>query len=87
MTDEASTIDSCGSIPRANGARRRACGRCVQSRDAAAWRGASEAVERAARDGTNLVPPVIAAVEARATLGEIADTLRRVFGEHREIST
>jgi methylmalonyl-CoA mutase N-terminal domain/subunit len=46
-----------------------------------------DAVERSARDGTNLVPPIIAAVDARATLGEIADTLRGVFGEHREIST
>ena len=36
--------------------------------------------------GDNLVPPVIAAVEARATLGEIADTLRSVFGEHRDTS-
>jgi methylmalonyl-CoA mutase, N-terminal domain len=53
-------------------------------RDAAGWRSALDAVERAARDGANLVPPVIAAVEARATLGEISDALRRVFGEHRE---
>jgi len=27
------------------------------------------------------MPPIIAAVEARATLGEIADALRAVFGE------
>jgi methylmalonyl-CoA mutase N-terminal domain/subunit len=40
-------------------------------------------VEQAARGSANLVPPIIAAVERRATLGEIADTLRRVFGEHR----
>ena len=46
-------------------------------------RTALAAVERAARDGTNLVPPIIAAVEALATVGEIADTLRRVFGEYR----
>ena len=31
----------------------------------------------------NLVPPIIAAVEAQATVGEIADTLRGVFGEYR----
>jgi methylmalonyl-CoA mutase N-terminal domain/subunit len=43
-------------------------------------------VERAARDGTNLVPPIIAAVEAHATLGEIADALRRVFGEYQDVS-
>jgi methylmalonyl-CoA mutase N-terminal domain/subunit len=31
------------------------------------------------------VPPIIAAVEARATLGEVSDALRGVFGEHREL--
>ena len=54
------------------------------SREAGAWRQALDAVESAARGGSNLVPAVIRAVEARATLGEIADTLRKVFGEHRE---
>ena len=55
-----------------------------QSRDSAAWQSAMTALERAAIDGTNLVPAVLAAVESRATLGEIADVLRRVFGEHRD---
>ena len=36
----------------------------------------STASSAAARDGDNLVPPIIAAVEAHATLGEIADTMR-----------
>jgi methylmalonyl-CoA mutase N-terminal domain/subunit len=40
----------------------------------------------AARSGSNLVPPIIAAVEKRATLGEIADTLRREFGEYQDAS-
>ena len=53
------------------------------SRSAADTQAALERVERAARDGSNLVPPVLAAVEGRATLGEIADCLRGVFGEHR----
>ena len=48
------------------------------------WRAAIEAVERTARSSENLVPAVIAAVEAQATLGEISDALRRVFGEHHE---
>jgi methylmalonyl-CoA mutase, N-terminal domain len=39
-------------------------------------------VEQAARGTSNLVPLIIAAVEKRATLGEIADTLRGVFGEY-----
>jgi methylmalonyl-CoA mutase N-terminal domain/subunit len=54
-------------------------------RDAAAWRAAIAGVEQAAGSGANLVPAVIQAVESRATLGEIADALRRVFGEHREL--
>ena len=48
------------------------------------WHAAIAGVETAARDGSNLVPPIIAAVEARATLGEIADAMRRVFGEYQE---
>ena len=47
------------------------------------WRRALGDVDGAARGGANLVPPIIAACEAQATLGEIADALRRVFGEYR----
>jgi methylmalonyl-CoA mutase N-terminal domain/subunit len=52
------------------------------SRSAQEWRGALDNVERAARGEENLVPPIVHAVEAHATLGEIADTLRGVFGEY-----
>jgi methylmalonyl-CoA mutase N-terminal domain/subunit len=41
-------------------------------------------VERAAREGTNVMPPIIAAVKAYATLGEISDVLRKVHGTYRE---
>jgi methylmalonyl-CoA mutase N-terminal domain/subunit len=51
------------------------------------WNDALAAVDRAARDGSNLVPPIITAAERHATLGEIADSLRRVFGEYRDPST
>jgi methylmalonyl-CoA mutase N-terminal domain/subunit len=44
-------------------------------------------VSRAARDGANLVPPIISAVEAKATVGEIADAMRGVFGEYEETAT
>jgi methylmalonyl-CoA mutase N-terminal domain/subunit len=44
------------------------------------------AVVSAARSGANLVPPIVDAVERFATLGEVADALRSVFGEHRETS-
>jgi methylmalonyl-CoA mutase N-terminal domain/subunit len=53
------------------------------SRSERAWQRALTDVDAAARDGSNLVPPIIAACEALATVGEIADTLRRVFGEYR----
>jgi methylmalonyl-CoA mutase N-terminal domain/subunit len=56
-------------------------------RNARACEAAIAAVEAAARGEANLVPPVLAAVEASATLGEISDAMRRVFGEHREIDT
>jgi methylmalonyl-CoA mutase N-terminal domain/subunit len=42
------------------------------------------AVERACRDGANLVPPVIEAVKAYASLGEVCDVFRRVWGQYRE---
>ena len=55
-------------------------------RSESAWRAALAAVDRAARDGGNLLPPIIAAVEQHATLGEIADTMRAVFGEYQDAS-
>ena len=43
-------------------------------------------VEAAAKDGGNLMPPIVDAVRAYATLGEIADAMRRVFGEYHPAS-
>ena len=57
-----------------------------RERSAGAWQAALDAVRGAATTSDNLVPPIIAAVEAKATVGEIADTLRSVFGEYREVS-
>ena len=55
-------------------------------RDAAQWKAALDAVTHAARGSDNLVPLLVAAVEAGATVGEIADTLRQVFGEYQEVA-
>jgi methylmalonyl-CoA mutase N-terminal domain/subunit len=52
-------------------------------RDADAVARGLEAVERAARTTDNLLPPMKEALRARATLGEISDLLRGVFGEYR----
>ncbi|MBI2158214.1 MAG: methylmalonyl-CoA mutase [Candidatus Rokubacteria bacterium] len=53
------------------------------ARDADAARRALDAVERAARGGDNLLPGLVGAVDAGATLGEICDRLRGVFGVHQ----
>jgi len=53
-------------------------------RDKSAWQAALKSVEDAAVSGENLMPRIIGAVENYCTVGEIADTLRRVFGEYRE---
>ena len=54
------------------------------SRNAAQAQAALAAVERTARDGANLMPPVIEAVKAYASLGEICDVFRKVYGVYRE---
>jgi methylmalonyl-CoA mutase N-terminal domain/subunit len=53
-------------------------------RDAAAWKQSLKQVEDAAVSGDNLMPHIINAVERYATIGEISDTLRKVFGEYKE---
>jgi len=56
-------------------------------RDAGAYEASLRALAETARGDGNLVPAIIDAVKARATLGEISDTLRVAFGEHRELIT
>jgi methylmalonyl-CoA mutase N-terminal domain/subunit len=58
-----------------------------RGRNADACRRALDAVSATARGSANLVPAVIAAVQARATVGEVADALRSVFGQHDETAT
>jgi methylmalonyl-CoA mutase N-terminal domain/subunit len=53
-------------------------------RDAAKWQSALQQVEDTARGGGNLMPAIVEAVEASATVGEISDAMRRVFGEYQE---
>jgi methylmalonyl-CoA mutase, N-terminal domain len=57
------------------------------SRSESAWRAAIDRVGAAAVNGANLMPPIIGAVEAHATVGEVADALRAVFGVYRETAT
>jgi methylmalonyl-CoA mutase N-terminal domain/subunit len=53
-------------------------------RDAGPWKDSLTQIEDAARSGENLMPRIVRAVESYATVGEIGDTLRKVFGEYRE---
>jgi methylmalonyl-CoA mutase, N-terminal domain len=48
------------------------------------WQRALTGIEEAAGCGANLMPHIIDAVENYATVGEISDSLRKVFGEYRE---
>jgi methylmalonyl-CoA mutase, N-terminal domain len=56
-------------------------------RDAAVWAASLDRLEAAARGTDNVLPPMIDAVQAHATVGEISDRLRTAFGVHRELIT
>ncbi|HEX6718394.1 MAG TPA: methylmalonyl-CoA mutase family protein [Pyrinomonadaceae bacterium] len=58
-----------------------------ERRDAASTTAALEKLEQAAKSTENLLPRILECVEAYATVGEISNTLRRVWGEYREMST
>src|SRR4029077_3599782 len=58
--------------------------RVKRERDGAAARAALARVRAAAESGENLMPPLIAAVKAMCTVGEIADVYREVFGQYRD---
>ncbi len=55
-------------------------------RNAEAAKKSLERVEAAARDESNLMPAIIEAVRNYATLGEIADAMRLVFGEYQPVN-
>jgi methylmalonyl-CoA mutase N-terminal domain/subunit len=56
-------------------------------RDTAAWASAMAALDAAAREDRNLMPAMLDAVHAYATVGEISDRLRAAWGVHRELVT
>jgi methylmalonyl-CoA mutase N-terminal domain/subunit len=66
------------------GTRRRQVAAVRAGRGQAAAAAALAALAEAARGTGNLMPPILAAVKAEATVGEICDTLRGVFGEYQE---
>jgi methylmalonyl-CoA mutase N-terminal domain/subunit len=54
-----------------------------ERRRRAAWTRAMDALTRGTESGDNVMPLVIEALKARATLGEIAGEWRRIFGEYQ----
>jgi methylmalonyl-CoA mutase N-terminal domain/subunit len=65
-------------------ARRERLAALRRRRDAGAVERALTHVEDAARADGNVMPPILEAVTCLATLGEISDRLRAVFGQHQE---
>ena len=61
--------------------------RLRRERDGAAVKKTLAELEAAARDGSSIVPPTIAAVKVYATVGEISETLRGVFGAYEPDAT
>ena len=58
-----------------------------ERRDASRVAAALDKLERVAASKDNLLPQILECVEAYATVGEISNTLRRVWGEYKETST
>jgi methylmalonyl-CoA mutase N-terminal domain/subunit len=56
-------------------------------RSAEAWSAAMDRLEATAAGEGNLMPSILEAVRAHATVGEISDRLRVAWGEHRELIT
>jgi methylmalonyl-CoA mutase N-terminal domain/subunit len=75
-------IDPAAEREQAEGVRRVRAGR-----DPGAWERALARLEEHARGEENLLPAIVEAVGAYATLGEISDLLRVTWGEHREVIT
>ncbi|MFP4259133.1 MAG: methylmalonyl-CoA mutase [Desulfovermiculus sp.] len=55
-----------------------------EERDSDQVQATLNALRQAAQSGTNVMPPIVDAVKSYATIGEICDVMREVFGEHRE---
>ena len=56
-----------------------------ERRNQAKCKSAIQTVEDTARSGENVMPAIINAVENNATVGEISDAMRKVFGEYKEV--
>jgi methylmalonyl-CoA mutase N-terminal domain/subunit len=83
ISTETETPDLLRVNPELEEKQRERVARVRAERDSAAAAQAVKRVTQAAADGSNLMPPIIEAVRRHATLGEIADAMREVFGQHQ----
>jgi methylmalonyl-CoA mutase N-terminal domain/subunit len=81
--EENSTIPTLRIDPAIEQAQQERVRKVRAGRNSAQVMNALDEIDRAARSSENLMPRIITAVEAYATLGEISDALRRVFGEYQ----
>src|SRR5947209_4741259 len=58
--------------------------RAFRQKRGGGWRGALDWLDAAAREGRNLMPPIVACVRADCTVGEIVATMKKTFGEHAD---
>ncbi|RMF83947.1 MAG: methylmalonyl-CoA mutase [Nitrospinota bacterium] len=84
VVEEETTVPIVRIDPAVEKAQREKLAQLRQQRDNEKVRAILSRLEEAARGNTNLFPIILEAVEAYATLGEISDTLRHVFGEYQE---
>ncbi|RPJ49194.1 MAG: methylmalonyl-CoA mutase [Candidatus Latescibacterota bacterium] len=86
-TEEPIAIDTFTVDPALEREQKERLARIRAARPTAPHRAAIDEVGMAARSGANLMPPILEAVRAEATVGEISAALREVFGRHEEIVT
>ena len=84
VTEEESLRDVLKIDPEVERYQREKLARVKAKRDLSRIKRTLGALKEAAEGNGNIVPPVSDAVRAYATVGEISDTLRDVFGEYRE---
>ncbi|MBI4265671.1 MAG: methylmalonyl-CoA mutase family protein [Acidobacteria bacterium] len=87
QTEEESEIPIHTLDPAFEAAQVTALARARSGRDARAVSSALERLAQAARGSDNLMPYILEAVEAYATIGEVSDGFRKVHGEYREALT
>jgi len=81
QTEHTATIPTFTIDPEIERVQRARLNAARSNRDGAVWRASIDAIRDGARGDANLVPVVITAVRSKATVGEISDALRDVFGE------